>query len=425
MYKYFKSISVILFCIVTVLVALNIFTPLRLNTDAVRYLNIVEYLDGHFSRNSDAANDCLPHGYPYLLFLFEKSHMLNPVSITLINIVSILLSCVLLTKIVKVENKLLYFALAMLSFILTKQSTLSVSDPFFMLVFSTSIYLWTKFFYGQTYFIIPALLCSIVSVYVRTAGISLLPGIILYVLYLNKTNLLRSNIFKGILITLVISSVIVFIANLPFFEKKVDYVRQLNLETMISHPFSIVRRFIIHLKEIGEITLNIPYSKLSGILKVKTFDTAEYLLPITGAGSLFILYKITARLRLYNTFAFWVFLSYLLMIFVWPFYDTRFLMPVVPLFIYLFLSYLYPLLKANYIRCIPLATYILLGIISLLYSDAISLSKPFFLSHYGFDPGLTNTYRVHFRNNEPGAKTKPAYNINKDDIPYLLEKYDR
>jgi hypothetical protein len=112
------------------------------------------------------------------------------------------------------------------------------------------------------------------------------------------------------------------------------------------------------------------------------------------------------------------------MIFLWPFYDTRFLIPVIPIFLYLFFSYLFKFIENSYVKIIPLFIYVLLGFISLIYSDAISLNKSFFLKHYGFDRQLTNKYRVHFKNkNKTGSK--PVYNITDDNVTFLLEKNDR
>ena len=62
---------------------------------------------------------------------------------------------------------------------------------------------------------------------------------------------------------------------------------------------------------------------------------------------------------------------------------------------------------------------------SLLYSDAVSLSKPFFINHYGFKPELTSHYILHFKNQQLPDKAKPVYDVKKDRDMFLLEKYDR
>jgi hypothetical protein len=424
LYNFNNRVTISLFFTVMFLVFLNIFTPLRLITDGIRYLNILEYLNGGLDKTSYLAHDVLPHGYPWLLLLIDKLNLLGPMSITIINILCTLFSCYILTKILTIDNKYLFFSLVMLSFINIKHFTLPVSDQLFVMLFITSIYLWSKFFAGRKYYIIPALLLTVACVFVRTAGIALIPGIVFYMIYSNRAKFMASKRLVVIISLMLFLVIVIFIIKLSVLETKIDYLRQLNLMTMIGHPFSIIDRLLLHFKEIGELTLNIPYSKLTGIIKINSFDTAQYLFVVLGVIALWVFFKAIFRFKLFDHFAFWVFLTYLIMIFLWPFYDTRFLIPVIPLFLYLFFSYLFKFIESSYVKIIPLFIYVLLGFISLIYSDAISLNKSFFLNHYGFDQQLTNKYRVHFRNkNNTGSK--PAYSITDENVSFLLEKYDR
>src|ERR1700679_3591104 len=103
-FKLLNRVSTAFFCFVLVLVLINTFSPLRLNIDSIRYLRILEVFKGGLTKNSDAAHDFLPHGYPWLLYLLDKFQALNSFSITLINIVSILISSYLFTKILNISN---------------------------------------------------------------------------------------------------------------------------------------------------------------------------------------------------------------------------------------------------------------------------------------------------------------------------------
>lgn len=425
MYKFNKPFAATIFCFVMFLVLLNLFTPLRLNTDGIRYLNIIEYLTGNLDKNSFAAHDFLPHGYSLFLLFFEKIHLLSPALITLINIVCTLTSSYILAKLLKIENRLIYFSIVMISFINIKQFTLPISDQLFTLLFILSVYFWVTFFSGRLYFIIPALIITVISIYVRTAGVAIIIGVLLYIVYLNKKIILKKKILSGVIAILIIFFMIIFIGNLSFFEKKIDYIRQLELEGMVKNPFSIIKRLFIHFQELGEVAINIPYSKLSSIIHPKVFDISLYILIVAGIISLYIIFKSVIYLKLYNSLVFWTFLSYLMMIFLWPFYDTRFLVPIIPLFIYLFYYYISNLFKIRYLKILQIALYVSLGLISLVYSDALSLDKSFFLKHYGFDPKLTENYRSHFKNQTLDISQKPVYDINKYNQLYLLEKYDR
>lgn len=424
-YKSIGFYSAGIFGITLLLVVLNIFTPLRLNTDGIRYLNILEYLKGNLDKNSGAAHDFLPHGYSSYLLLLDKIHLLCAASITLTNIFSVFFSSYVLAKILKIENKLIYYTIVLISFINIKQYTLPISDQVFALLFITGIYFWFYFFKGRLYFIIPALLITMASIYVRTAGIATLMGVILYIIYLNRNKILKRKILSGLIALLIIVFLICFISNLSFFENKIDYIKQLKLEEVIKNPFLIVGRLLIHFQEFGEITLNIPYSKLSAIVHISNFNLSLYLLIALGIISLWIAGKVIIYLKFYSSFVFWALVSYLLMIFLWPFYDTRFLLPIVPLIIYFLFYYLFSSGKVRYPQIAYLLVYASFGLISLAYSDALSLNKTFFLNHYGFDPVLTNDYKIHFENEKLNVADKPVYDINKDDVLYLLEEYDR
>jgi hypothetical protein len=268
-------------------------------------------------------------------------------------------------------------------------------------------------------------LLTAAGIYVRSAGVALIPGIAFYTIYNNRTKLIERRLLAGSIGCMLFAVITILIIKLPLLETKIDYLRQLNLTMMTKYPFSIIDRLLIHFKEIGEAALNIPYSKLTGVIKIKDFDTAQYLLIITGAVTFYFSFKTAIRLKLFNHYAFWAFSTYLIMIFLWPFYDTRFLIPVIPIFVYLFFYRFFQFVKVRYIKIVPVFIYTLLGFVGLIYSDALSLDKTFFLKHYGFDQQLTNKYEIHFKNRNSNKGSIPVYNITNDDILFLLEKYDR
>jgi hypothetical protein len=329
----------------------------------------------------------------------------------------------MLTKVLTVDHKLFFFSLVMLSFINIKHFTLPVSDQLFAALFITSIYFWVQFFSGTRAFIAAALLLTVASIFVRTAGVALIPGIVLYAIYKNRAKMAERRVLCAAAVVLLLIALVICVIKFPFLETKVDYLRQLNLALMVKDPFSIAGRLLMHFKELGELVWNIPYSKLTGVIRIYGFDTAQYLLVLTGAAVLCIFFLAVAKLRFLDHFVFWVFLTYLVMIFLWPFYDTRFLIPVIPGLLYVFYTSLFKFVKAGYVKMILLLIYVTLGFASLGYSDAISLNKAFFLNHYGTDPQLTEKYRVHFKNQTLG--NKPVYKINWDNASYFLEKYDR
>ena len=411
------------FVLVAALVLLNTLSPLRLNNDAGRYLGIVEYFKGGLDKNSDAAHDYLPHGYPCFLYILEKVHMLSPFTITLFNILSVVTAAFLLAREFHVENKLFYLTLVLLSYINIKEYALPVSDQLFTALFMFAVLMWSRLFKGKLPYIVPALLLTAMSIYVRTAGVAIVVGVIAYWIFLNRTRLKRNRMVQVLMFLVISAFILVFILDLSFFEKNVDYVRQLNLGHL-ANPVNLAGRLCIHLKELGEIVINIPVSKLSGLIDRGHLQIASPVLIVFGIVSLWMYINAIKKLKLVSSFAFWAFTAYLLMIFAWPFYDTRFLIPIVPLLTYLYLYYLFGVLKFRYVRVGVLVVYAGFGFISLIYSDALSLSKPFFLKHYGADASITNMYRDHFGRERNGPSGN-VYDIHKDYLPFLLQEYDR
>jgi len=425
-YRYLDNPRIItpLFIVVLLLTFLNVFGPLRLNTDAIRYLGILEYLKGNLPETSDAAKDFFPHGYPEFLRILEKCHLLSSVTITMANILSVIISGAIFIKVFEIKNTKLYYLLILLSFVNIKEYALPISDQFFTLLFSIAIYLWTITFNKRLYYIIPALLFTFLSIYVRTAGITIIGGVTFYLLYANKYRLIRyKKIILAATLLLVIIIGLLLIKNLTAIEKKVDYVRQLKLEEIAQNPLLIFNRLLFHIKELGELTINIPYSKLSSIVRNEIFSAA--ILCLTGSISLYRLFITIKKSKPFSSPGFWVFCNYLIMVFAWPFYDTRFLTPVTPILIYFLFNFLFSSDKIAPIKIVLIGLYLALGVISSLYSATISLNRGFFISHYGFDPELTKKYATHFQNQTSGKIDTIAHNLKADAVMYWLEKYDR
>lgn len=415
-YIYYK----IVFIIILLLVVINVFTPLRLNTDGIRYLNILEYLKGDFDSNSIAAHDFLPHGYPWLLQAFDKLHLLCPAIITLVNIIAILGGSYFVACLFAVKNKWLYLGAVQLCFICIKHYTLPLADEVFTFIILGAVYCWDSVFKGNRYLIAPALLISALAMFFRTAGISVIIGIILYLLYCYRGYLLKYKIVIMCLIALLTGVFILFALNIHLVENHIDYIKQLDISTIIKDPATIINRLAYHMQELGEMVVNVPFSKLSGILG----DKSLYLFIVIGVVSIVLLIRVIVQHKYYRFFPFWVFFSYMLMILVWPFYDTRFMLPVTPFLIYFLMEYL-SRQRRKYITILAASVYFIFGLMSVIYSDALSVNKAFFLKHYGADQNLTNAYRIHFENEKVAAAQKPQYDINKDNVLFLLEKFDR
>ncbi len=377
-------------------------------------------MKGNLDKTSDAAHDYLPHGYPWLLLFLDKLYLLCPGVITFINIICVLAGSYILAGIFDIRDKIIYLSLVLISFVCIKHYTLVVADEVFTLIFISAIYFWSKFFSGERLFIIQAVILSCLGVLVRSAGVAVIAGAVLYAIFLYRRQLFKRKIVLIAFITVCIVSIAIFIFNINFFERHIDYVKQLDIEDILTNPFSFFQRIGFHLQELGEIAINAPFSKVSGVFG----NNVLYFFVATGLVIFVAVFYIIYKLKIYNKFYFWVFICYLLIILIWPFYDTRFMIPVIPFFIYFFLQYLHTY-KLKYVTIITGAAYLIFGLSSLCYSDLLSVNKTFFVKHYGADTVLSENYRIHFNMeiNKPHGTT--VNDINKDNELYLLDKYDK
>ncbi len=424
--QFMKNFDTSLFILVVILVVLNVFSPLRLNTDSVRYVNIMEYLNGSLDHNSIAAHDFFPLGYPRLLQLLGKLNIFNSFTVTLINILSVTMASYVLAVLFKIENKLLFLSFTLLSFLNIKHVSLPIADQFYLLPFTLSIYCFAKVFKGNYKFLIPAILFTCLALYMRTAGVVILGGVVFYILYSKKHVLINNKYLLAGFILLVIAVVVIIGLKLQMLEQKVSYLKQLDIDIMIQHPGSIIDRLSTHFKEIGEFAINLPASKLGSTSAAPgIYNKADFLFIFLGLIAFIFICRVIIVQKLYKHFAFWVFFSYGIMIFLWPFYDTRFLIPFIPVFIYLLFPYFNAYVKKGYVTAIYAIVFILLGFVSLLYSDALSFNKNFFITHYGGNAAMTEQYKIHFFKNNSQAPAKSNSDSDKNRILYLLDKYDK
>lgn len=137
------------------------------------------------------------------------------------------------------------------------------------------------------------------------------------------------------------------------------------------------------LRELGELFTNCPSSKLPGVFHFLSLCGGLVLLMLMLIGWL------SKRRQLGPTETFVI--SYVAILFAWPYYDARFWLPIMPLLI------AYSALAVRNIRLLqPVVTiycvgFALLGLVAVAYSTRISFAGPEFPDRYG-DGNLRPTY---------------------------------
>lgn len=408
--------------IIALLLLANIFSPLRLNTDAIRYFNIMLYLKGMLRADDYAGIDYLPHGYPLLLKYLATANVLSSQTIIIINIAAALASGYLICRLLPAKNWLIVTALLLLSHINIKHLTLPTADELFAGCLLLSVWCWEMALKKKLIYYLPAILTTIAAVYLRTAGIVVPCGIILYLIYTKRYVFYKKRYLLVVLVGMVAAAFTLFLFKLKGFEQRNDYFRQLDLEGLWHGPNHLLARIGIHLQEMGELLVNIPYSKLSGFVPQGIAFLIMPVIVVAGLVALGTIVYITLRAKLYKHLVLWVYLCYMLMILLWPFYDARFLVPVIPLFIYCLYAVYERYHRLWVIKLLALV-YVVMGLFALTYSTTISVNQVAFLKLYGFDKEMTLNYTQHFKDKQSGKVV--VYDIDKQRILYILNTYDK
>lgn len=408
--------------IVAVLLLTNICSPLRLNTDAIRYFNITLYLKGLLPPADYAGMDYLPHGYPMLLKCLDALGLLGSKAIIIINILAGLIAGYFICCLLPAKNWLMITALLMLSYINIKHLTLPTADELFAGCLLLGAWFWAKALKRKPVYYIPALLVTAAAIYLRTAGIVIPGGIILYLVYVNRNNICKNKYLLAALAGMLIAVFALFLFKLKGLEQRNDYFRQLDLEGIFHGPNNLLSRVALHLQEMGELLLNVPYSKLNTIAPHSVSFLIMPVIIVAGVFMLALVVYMVRKGRLYRYLIFWIYLCYLLMIVLWPFYDSRFLIPIIPLFIYCLYS-AYERYRRFWVIQLLAIIYVVMGLFALTYSTVMSVNREAFLKFYTNDKEIKAGYTQHFNDKQLG-KT-PVYDINKQRIIYIMNAYDK
>ncbi len=410
---------------------LQVFSPLRLNTDSARFLTVaVSVSEGEgFLLDDEAYNR--PRGYPFVVASLLKYGIANSMTLIMLNILSFGIAIFLVFHIIKKtlgrEFGVIVIAVLFSSWFFIKHITLPITDILYFLVSFLSLFClcrfwdsleklkWIWFIFGAAF--------AYLALNVRSVGITLLPVVILTVFwhkdhkYLFKDFRLQNKLISIIAISFVIVFSVLTI-HLNWLEILInrhgDYILDLK-NIVFRRGISTTAMYILssRMLELGEIILNVPSSK---------FILLKPVLMLIGAlgwfGLLYGCWHLRKRLPVIILY----FLSYNLVIWVWPYYDVRFWLPLSPImFILLFYTVNSLKHRCSFMHRLFLSycvIFIFLGLVGILYSTRISLSGKEFSETFG-DGSKTMTYRYAFQNGKPIEMEM----VNMNNLR-LLEIYD-
>jgi hypothetical protein len=377
--------------------AIQAATPLRLNTDAVTFLEMAaSATDGHgFPKTR------YPPGYPAIVSGLERIGAATSAGLVACNIAATAAALAAFFWIFTRRLRLSTEASAAIclvsaaSWVWIKHVTLPLSDMPFLGVSAVAILLITmaetEHGLRRTGLLSGAAICCALAVLLRTIGIALVPALIWAASGRGVLKWLRSKPWLAASSAALMATIaIVGFIRLWHTEYFQNFLSVGEREGVVG---MLVRNLGWRLDEFGEMTVNVPQFKAPESMHAAFTIVGAAILALC-AGGLVCRRKFVSSTEIYLA-------AFAAILFVWPWYDPRFWLPVIPLlaaYVWMGATRIadqWPTFRnrATLFLCLPLAVFLLLGIVSLAYSTRITFAGEKFPERYGNGKAI-DTYRA-------------------------------
>ena len=389
----FQKAQIGVIVILAVVYILQILTPLRLSVDTVVLLSAAEsaargsglLYQGHATQ--------YPPGYPMLIAALMRLGIAHVWLIVGLSVGSVLLGLAtarlfLLKDFFSDDSASLTICIvSLLSFVTIKYTVIPLTDPLFFGVAMCSLAVMrsvvSKLRWRKLALIVVLI---VISISIRKIGVTLIPALLWIVI--GRPEVRRTIIGLSFRTKVVIGAVVALAAGIVvwlFFTAST--MRTFALIDNASAALggrtwvdSILSVLAFHFRELGEIAINVPFPALG--------QTMQSLLPFVGAAAfLLVLCGLFSRRRQLGVVDIF-FLTYSAVILVWPFYDPRFWLPVLPFLVaYVGLSIQYCVKKGISVHVFELWTmgFAIMGLPVLASSTILSFSNSNFGDRYYVD----------------------------------------
>jgi hypothetical protein len=392
-----------LLLLLTFLFALQVFSPLRLNTDAVVLLSMGDsaaHGGGFYSEKV-----VFPAGYPALLAALMKVGLGHPWAIVGTNLVFLSLGLFATYSLLIhefFENKtvvLIICSFFLLSFVVVKHFPIPLTDvPFFccsmccLAVMSKATK--TESIWRFLILAVAAWSLALVAITVRSVGVALVPPFLFMIVCSPHFKLLLKHLSRRTKLMILVVSVLLGVATLYVVAKTSPQRYLLDFMSGVkgsSVPTLGLQILSYQLSELGELLVNIPMSKVPIEL--------HFMMPWIGLPLfLLTLFGVATKRREIGPTEVYL-ICYIAILFAWPYYDARLWLPVIPLLIAYSLLAVKRLELPNSVVAIYCIAFGTLGLIAIAYSTRISFSGSTFPDKYG-DGQLRPTYCAAFQSCE-------------------------
>ena len=384
---------------------LQVFSPLRLNTDAIILLSMGESA-AHGGGFLDSGQKTVhPPGYPALLAALMRVGLARPWAIVGLN--AVFLSAGLFATYSLLireffEDKsvvLIICSLFLLSFIVVKHFPIPLTDvPFFccsmccLAVMSKT----TKMDWNWRFVIlaVAAWLLAVAAITTRRVGVALVPPLVFMIVCSPHFKSLLKRLSRRTTLMIVGASAIVGVGTMRVVAKTSTLVDFLSVAKQSKISTLVVQIISYRLTEFGELLGNLPMSKMPTQLHIMVpwIGLILFLLTLFGLA--------TKRRHIGPTEVFLV--CYMGILFAWPYYDARFWLPVLPLLIAYSVLAIKSLRFPNGVVMIYCIVFSALGFVAIAYSTRISFAGSTFPDRYG-DGTLRPTYCAAFQSCRDGG----------------------
>ena len=356
-----------------ILYAIQLHSPLRLNTDAVVILKLTATLTDGQPYLLNGSRPIYPIGVPLTYSLMERAGVANSFGFALFNLVCICLAAYA-TWIIGVglgmrpNMRTGIILVSFSSFVLIKHSVIPLTDiPYLTtsLMCCAMLEIYPKKRSGQKMLVLLlAIICLAGSIFARRVGVALIPAV-LYAIWLDarQSGLLKTRRFGAtarIIIGAGAAAVIAGAAAIAL--RHLLYLPDFHFGGSVGQ--AVVRQISMRANDFGELLTNAPVSKVPRLHPL-----------ILAAG---VLLAVLIGMGFWRTRRHWhathvYFLAYLAILAIWPFGDARFWLPVLPLIAILVFQAIaptdHPVLAGRLIAAY-LAVYAGLALIALVYTTA-------------------------------------------------------
>lgn len=380
------AVQIAVISLLAVLYLLQMFTPLRLHDDTLRLLSMAESaLQGHGFLDHGQAT-LFPPGYPAVLALLIKLHMAHAsvfVGLNLFFVGSGMVALYFILYPSYFRERQLVLAIcifSLLSFGLIKYSSMVLTEScFFGAVMCSLLAIQSTVARLRWRNVILSMLSVTAAICVRRAGVAFIP-VLVWALFAgpeSQDRIRQLSIRLKIAAGLVLSG---FIAGLTWLVYATSTLRDFTGTVAIQRSMTGAIQGLIgfRLREFGEMVVNLPTVAVSSGI--------QPFVPVLGALLIVVLFVHLGlrwrRLTVVDLF----FISYFLIILVWPYYcDLRFWMPVIPLIAAYVVRAAQAVWKYEIGRGLIIcyaAVYLFIGSLTMVASAKLSFMGASFGNHY-------------------------------------------